>query len=744
MKFSFFVPKTKVHKQRNLMRETDSRMAKYSTRGLALSILVFTVSILLGEYYQQQTLLACVFAGGIIFATALRAYYLLRFETIYSRAPEYWRNIYFTVTILAAVIWGAMLASVTYVVGMQAETPLLWLYTIAFFSSCSHVFSPYQRFYTLYMSVTLLPSCIVAMLSLNVLDSVYGLIMLILLFLMRQQGVGQGKAYWDRLQANYDLTKRANALQAEKISSESSLSNKDTLFMNLAGELKTSLREIMGSLQLLKLSKLPEQEEQLVALTVQKSQQQMHMLQNILEFSHISRKEIRLDDHVMDLRSSIEKSVTSVSDRLYKKQIEAFSQFSSNFPLRVRGDSERIEQIVVNTILSAVDYSDSGAMLLDATYIEGVNGAGTLKVIIDIDNPFRNIDIEQQLHDAFKPHYASNMSQGLSLAIAKGLAVCMQGNAGANYTADGHLKFWFTLVLPIVTPANNDTQSLTKLNGRHLLLFQPPKIIENEYRYNLESWGFVVDIVYDYEVAVNKVETVSKTAKPYDLIMVYTHIDDLIGFELSKKIASMDNNLKQLLCVTDSQSKLTDVVSFVEEKQNVDIILKPIQYKPLRQRLKHMLATDGDEEAKALSSEEDILKDKKILLFQKEEIDQTIAEVMLKKIGCDVTTVKSAAAIQEQLETNPFDALITETQIDDLDAGMKSFLESLKSANQKLHETAYILPVLGLSHHEYDGEETRCLQSGMNYYIDLPLQIDDLKAILRRWIGRAIYLAKSD
>lgn len=744
MKFSFFVPKTKVHKQRNLMRETDSRLAKYSIRGLALSVLVFVVSMLLGKYYAQQPLFAFAFASGIVLVTILRAYYLFRFEVIYARAPEYWRNIYFIVTILAAVVWGAMLASVTYVVGMDAETPLLWLYTIAFFSSCSHVFSPYQRFYTIYMSVSLLPSCFVAMLSLNALESVYGLIMLILFFLMRQQGVGQGKAYWDRLQANYDLTQRANALQAEKISSESSLTNKDTLFMNLAGELKTSLREIMGSLQLLKLSKLPEQEEQLVVLTVQKSQQQMHMLQNILEFSHISRKEIRLDDHVMDLRASIEKSVTAVSDRLYKKQIEAFSQFSSNFPLRVRGDSERVEQILVNTMLSAVDYSDSGSMLLDATYIEGVDGAGTLKVIVDIENPFRNIDIEQQLHDAFKPHYASNMSQGLSLAIAKGLAVCMQGNAGANYTADGHLKFWFTLVLPIVTPANSDTQSLTKLNGKHLLLFQPPKIIEDEYRYNLEAWGFVVDIVYDYKLAMNKVESASKASKPYDLLMIYTHIDDLIGFNLSKDVAALEKNLKQLLCVTDSQSKLNDLASFAEEKQNVDIILKPIQYKPLRQRLKHMLVTEPDEEAVALSSDEDILKDKNILLYQKEEIDQTIAEVMLKKIGCNVTTVKSATTIKHQLENKVFDAFITETQIDELEEGMKDFLARVKSANQKLHETAYVLPVLGLSHHDTDGEETRCLQSGMNYYIDLPLQIDDLKAILRRWIGRAIHLSEAE
>ena len=75
---------------------------------------------------------------------------------------------------------------------------------------------------------------------------------------------------------------------------------------------------------------------------------------------------------------------------------------------------------------------------------------------------------------------------------------------------------------------------------------------------------------------------------------------------------------------------------------------------------------------------------------------------------------------------------------------MKSFIEFIKAANDSHHSDGYILPILGLTNHEEDGEETRCLQCGMNYYIDSPLQIDDLRAILRRWIGRAIHMAEAN
>lgn len=744
MIFSFFVPETKVHKQRNIMRIADSRLARFSLLGLGLHVVVFIVSMALGQFYYEQPILAYVLGGGIILTTIFRAYYSIRFESIYPRAPEAWRNKFFWVTLMGALWWGGMLATVTYFVGMYNETALLWLYTIAFFSSCSHAFSPYKRFYLIYLSLVFIPSSIIALVSLNALESVYGLIMLILYFLMRKQGINQGDSYWDRLQANYDLTQKAHALQAEKISSESTLINRDNLFTNLAGELKTSLREIMGSLELLKLSKLPEQEEQLVDLTVQKSQQQMHMLKNILDYSHISRKEIVLEQNVLDVRSLVENTVTSISDRFYKKNIEVLSQFSQSFPLRVSGDAERIEQIIVNMMVSAIDYCDKGSMLLELNYLEGIDNSGTLKVVINLDKPLRNIDIEQDLHDAFKPHYASNMSQGLSLAIAKGLATCMQGNAGANYTANGHLKFWFTIVLPLVTRANKDTQALSKFNGKRVLLFEPPQIIENEYRENLETWGFSVDICYDSKDLIKQIQTAQVSTQPYELLIIYTYLNNFEGFTLSQEIAQMDETfqIKQLLCMTLSQSKLPEVIDFVNEHPLINLILKPLSYKHFKKRLKNLIILD-DQQIASTGTDGDFLKDKHVMLYQKEEIDRTIAEVTLKKLGCLVTIVESPKEIEQELTTKPYDAFITESEIADLGISLKEFLESVRVSNQKLHANGYRLPVLGLSHHEIDGAETLCLQSGMNYYIELPLQIDDLQAILRRWIGRATHLAET-
>jgi signal transduction histidine kinase/CheY-like chemotaxis protein len=740
MLFNFFTPTLKVHKQRNLLLKTDYRLSRYSIRGLGISIVMLVLSLYLGEYYDQHPIAAIIFVLGVVLTNIFRGYYLLRFDTLYSRGATRWRNIYFTLSLIHAAWWGFILAAITYSSGIRNEVPLLWFYSIAFISSCSHVFSPYKRFYSWYISLVLLPCSFVAMTSLNALESIYGAIMLLLFVLLRRQGEIIGDAYWSRLQAIYDLTQRAYALEAEKITSESSLSNKDTLFMNLADELKTSLREILGSLKLLKLAKLPKQEEVLVSLAEQKSQQQIHMLQNVLEFSYISRNEVLLDSQVIDLRAVIEKSVTEISGQAYEREIEIFSRYSADFPLRVRADANRLEQIIINMISSVLGYANKGCLVLDADYRTDRQMRDILSIEITIDNPFRTVEIEQQLLDAFKPHYAKDMSQGLSLAIANGLAMCMQGKVGAKYTNDDSLKFWFNAVVPMVTPINTNTQKVSKLNGKHLLFYQPPKIIEDEYKNTLESWGIIVEVAQDEKEALRIIEGSQTGFHPIDAVLIYTRIENLDSLSLSKKIAGLclDYPLSQLLCISENQSKLPEIEELIRTTSNVELIRKPVEYNRLRKKLKYLLLDDIEETIEEAS--ENFLKNKAILLLQNEDIDRTIAEVMLKKLGCIVTTVKTPDEAATFLKNTPYDAFITDIQL--VDNEMRTFISSAKSINADLHDKNYILPALGLSHHEKEGEETRCLQFGMDYYIDVPLKIDELTAILRRWIGRAIHLSE--
>ena len=109
---------------------------------------------------------------------------------------------------------------------------------------------------------------------------------------------------------------------------------------------------------------------------------------------------------------------------------------------------------------------------------------------------------------------------------------------------------------------------------------------------------------------------------------------------------------------------------------------------------------------------------------------------MAKKIGCTSTVASSLEECLSLLSEQSFDAFICESHLENED--LESFIEQARALCRA--KTDYVMPILGASSHELDGEETHCLALGMEHYIDSPVDIDDLEAVLKRFVGRAFHM----
>ena len=103
-----FEPQSKIQKDRQIIRDTDMRMAKYGRRGLISNVLVYTLCLLVEQnFILHYRTLAIVLTVGLIAATAVRGYLLFRMEAIYPRAPTSWRS----TSISSSRSWGALRTS---------------------------------------------------------------------------------------------------------------------------------------------------------------------------------------------------------------------------------------------------------------------------------------------------------------------------------------------------------------------------------------------------------------------------------------------------------------------------------------------------------------------------------------------------------------------------------------------------------------------------------------------------------
>ncbi len=732
---SIFTPTTKVHMQRDVMRETDIRLVKYSQRGIFLSLFVFFAVMFVGDYYEKSPKLTIIMGIVLTLLSLIRGFFLYKFEYLYAQGPARWRNLFFCFSLIGSSWWGFIVAEITYVNGFYNETPVLWLYTAAFFAGSIYIFSPYERFLRIYMFVAFIPCSVTAIALLQPVSILYGAIMIALYLLLCRQGKIIGQNYWDKLQATYDLLQRANALEAEKITTQSSLDNQNLLFRNVVRELKSSEYEVLSSLQLIKNINLAEEDEKLTLLTEEKVQQQISLLKNVSELFKLSEKNIALEQETVDLCSVIEQSLSKVSLIAHKKNIEVYSSFSSDFPSRFIADNDRIEQLIGNMVVSACQFCDNGELIMFCDFNE-TSTESFVNISIINPSPIKTPETIEKINSAFSTRAVTDRSLGLNLAIIKGIVEAMQGNAGIEYNAKGELVINATLNLSVVNTNPGKNKTVKSLQGKKIMLYQTPKNTKENLQLNLESWGLEVASASDEDKVFNHLEE-----EKCDGIILYSKLDNMDSLLLSKRIANHKSlwKLPQIFALSQLQRKLPEVSNHFLKYVNIEVVYKPIEHRHLKNILKNSLNKQSPKKKELNLEAEDLLVGKNILLFQREEIDRMIVDAMLKKFGCNIIHAESSEKVLSLFENNTIDAFICESHLESVD--MEKFIKSCREAIKKNQQNKFKPPILGLTSHEMDNEETQCLACGMEYYIDSPTNIEDLRAILRRFIGRSIYIA---
>ncbi|MFT7388437.1 MAG: CheY-like chemotaxis protein/signal transduction histidine kinase [Candidatus Endobugula sp.] len=737
-----FTATSKVHLQRNVMRETDMRLVAYSQKGIFLSVLAFGLTVWVGDHHIHNPTVTAILSIGLVTITLVRGYFLFRFESIYPKGPGKWRNIFFFLTFIGSAWWGTLVATMTWVGGLNNEIPILWLYTVGFFAGSLYVIGPFKEFLRIYMAVAFVPCSVTAFLLFDPVSALYGVIMMMLYVLLYRQGEVIGDNYWDKLQATYDLLKKTKTLEAEKISTQSTLNESDVIFSKITRELTASMQEISSGLTLLKEADLPIDSARLLMLTEQKNQQQRTLLKNISEMKNITQKNVLLDTDVINLRYHLERSLSNISSMAHQKGIELFPFFSAGFPLKVRGDGERVQQLVSNLISSACQYCDGGNLTIDFTYQQEAD-TGIFRVSITNNHADKDalpLDVLQRL---FSPRDAQDAHIGLSLAVVKGLASCMGGFANVHYKKSGALVFWASAKLPVISMETVEKQTLVAaLSDKRVLFYQPPEALADVLSATLHHWGLNVDLVDDEQSALSMLHTAS-SANGYDLIIIYVPLDDHDSTRFSEDLCqqSVTSETPQILLISQLQSKTELVQKHLHKHSQIQTVYKPIEHRYLQKKIKSLLI-ESRSTVPRKQVKHDVLSSKTILLFQKEEIDIAIIQKLLGKIGCIVSVAASPDDCLEKLSQHTYHGFICESHLTDIN--LTSFVNNARMACEAIRKHEYTMPIIGFTNHQLEGEESQCLASGMDCYLNSPIDIEDLRAVLKRFIGRAAYIANID
>lgn len=250
-----------------------------------------------------------------------------------------------------------------------------------------------------------------------------------------------------------DITKQKSA-QLELVRANEELRRADQLksefLATLSHELRTPLNAILGWTHILKTTDPSETEDWKQGLEVieRNARIQTQMIQDLLDISRIVSGKVSLDIRELRLEKVVEAVIQSLRPSAETKSIRLTSAFSSVDGI-VRGDRERLQQIIWNLITNAIKFTPKG---------------GRAHVTIERHNSHVEVavaDTGQGIDSEFLPHVFERFRQadgstsrrhgglGLGLSIVKQLVELHGGTVRAASRGEGQ-GATFTVCLPVM------------------------------------------------------------------------------------------------------------------------------------------------------------------------------------------------------------------------------------------------------------------------------------------------------
>ena len=731
-------PELKVQKDRRVCRATDTRIAKYSRRGMLLSITAFLIAAAVGDLRMVAPQLVLVMGIGLVVLTLLRGYYVFRFSHLYATGPNRWRRHYFFVSTLVAGWWGLILLGHVWIVGFAPETHFLWLYTVIFCSSITSVFAPYFRFLTWFVAVSLVPAAFKAFfLSGDILGTIYGALTFAFVWLTSHQARRESENYWDRLGAMQELQQRASHLAAARKHSDAAVELTNEFVTNIGQEFRSQLSDSLGALALLEAEQLSERQREWVQLAKTASSQQLKLVDNVGLFTRVARKNIRLRHGPFNLVKTIEKSFKFAARAAHRQRLEFNFQIDDNLPVMVTGDNRKTSQLIRNLVDSATAIAQVGELWGQVSFSPITSAEGQLMISLNDDGQGEILPDESELFGAFSRMDSTQVATGLGLSIAKGLAEAMGGYLQLNSTSEGNR---YLVVVKFDTEPNQRvylTPDRRLQDGEVLMLHQKGLFIAGLVQ-QLRSFGMDVNCMKWSAEAKDEVrDALQLGLERQNLILLAPAMGDRSLLTEVTEIfnaSSSDTSKCPLICLGGYGHK-PDFTPLLQALPRAEYLGRPVTRKGLHDAIVTLLFGGAKKASRRIvSSSGTHPRERSLLLIEESRQHQGVTEEMLHALGYQVDVAASVEDAVQRLPAGNYDLLLVDCQ-QNTDHSAQ-IIETLRHWESE-HSPDDRLPIVALTSTTEEQFEGKCLAAGMDDFLTKPLGKDILRETLERWLGNS-------
>ena len=508
---------------------------------------------------------------------------------------------------------------------------------------------------------------------------------------------------------------------------------KSQFLANMSHEIRTPMNGVLGLAALLRQTPLSPKQQRLTDMIVRSGNSLLDIINDILDFSKIEAGKLELEHTDFHLRMLVDDVLELFAAPAHQKHLELIADVADSVPAFVKGDPARLRQIMINLIGNAIKFTAQGEVVVSIVSI--AEGEDQSVLCFSVKDSGIGITPEA-LRKLFQPFSQADGSTtrkyggtGLGLAIAKQLVAFMGGEIWAESQMGSGATFLFTVHLAHshlgTTGAQGSKQALP--NQRVLVVDDSPTARRSLDR-QLRSWGLVSTVAESGTAAVQLLANAVQDDLPYDTVVLDFDMPGMTGLDTVHAIRdTLQHHHPRVILMTpvervDAAEDHTGLIAAT--------LTKPVRPSDLHHALSGQTILVSSSPHRPMQEEQTSAKAQgSILLAEDNAVNQEVTLGMLEILGYTATAVENGRRAIELLASQPFSVILMDCQMPEMDG-----FEATRAIRRQEQNTGTRIPIVALTAHALQGDRELCLAAGMDDYLSKPFTIEQLRAVLYRWL----------
>ena len=224
---------------------------------------------------------------------------------------------------------------------------------------------------------------------------------------------------------------------------------KSEFLANMSHEIRTPINGVIGATDLLLSTDLDHNQDQLVKIIGESSEMLLALISDILNFSKIEAGKVELQESIFDIRLLLDNIANLFYEQAQRKHLKLSWSINANHTTVVRGDEERIKQILVNLVSNALKFTQEGEITLHVAHVDERSSPQCWRFEVKDTGIGITPSAQAYIFDHFAQADASTTRRfggtGLGLAICKRLVDLMKGSIGVTSALGRKRSNWHVI-----------------------------------------------------------------------------------------------------------------------------------------------------------------------------------------------------------------------------------------------------------------------------------------------------------